>query len=90
MLQATIVKSYLAANQNPPEGQMMITQLATWAELLEHIPTEYINEYFLRAGRRKKGGFPANAYDIAEEWARLTNQRRWDSLIDDPAKRGGY
>lgn len=47
---------------------MLVMALGTWAKLLEHIPTERIDEYFVKASRRKTNGFAVNANDIIAAW----------------------
>jgi hypothetical protein len=60
--------------------------IGAWAEVLEDVPTNRLEEYYLRASKRKSNGFAVNALDIIAEWNRLAEQRRWEELIDDTNK----
>lgn len=84
-----IMKSRWAADQAPPIGAEKVGMVGAWAEALSHIPSDYLDEYYERATRRKTNGFAVNALDIIAEWNRLAELRELDKIIK-PEYRGKY
>jgi hypothetical protein len=66
-----IGKSRWAVDQTPPTGTEKIAMLGTWAELLDEIPTEHLNECYINAAKHKKDTYPINAMDMLQAWVRV-------------------
>lgn len=73
-----------------PEGDAMLLEIEATHEALEDVGTEYLDEYYKRATKRKTNSFRVNGLDIINEWNRLADQRRYDSYMFDPKDRGKY
>lgn len=56
----------------------MIATINAWAEVLDGIPLDRLNEYYVRASRAKRGGFAVNSLDIRDMWNRLSDNRKMD------------
>jgi hypothetical protein len=67
------------------EAEVLPVYALAWHRVLEDVPTNRLDEYYLRAVKRKDNGRAVTATDIIAEWNRLTDQRRWDGLIADTA-----
>jgi hypothetical protein len=59
-------------------GAEKIGMVGAWAEALEDISSDYLEEYYRRATKTKTNGFPVNALDIIAEWNKQKENRRLD------------
>ncbi len=81
------MKSRLSADQAVPVGKEKLLMIGAWAEVLEDIPDELLEEYYLRASKAKTNGFPVNALDIIAAWNERAETRRWEAMIDPEQQR---
>lgn len=59
-----IFKAHLAASLVPPDEVVMLEMIGAWAEVLEDIPTDWLEEFYRTAAKSKANGFAVNALDI--------------------------
>jgi hypothetical protein len=71
------------------EASVLPAYALAWHRALASIPTDRLDEYYLRAFGRKETGKPVTATDIMAEWNRLRELRELDEDLK-PEYRGRY
>lgn len=67
-----------------PDGAQMTAMIAVWAEVLQEIPSEYLNHAYLEVVRSHASSFPLGANEIATAWRRF--RRAWVGEQSRPAE----
>jgi hypothetical protein len=75
--------------QSPIDSTTLPLYAMAWHRALASVPTNYLDEYYLRAFNRKPNGFPVTATDIIAEWNRCKEKRHIDSLMPE-SERGNW
>lgn len=64
--------------------------LGTWAQILEDIPTDELEYYFLLASKAKTNGFAVNANDIMAAWNNRAYLRHNEQVLIKQIKDAGW
>lgn len=68
-----IIKSRACSNLDAlsPQSPEMTLAVASWAEVLEDVPSEHLNDCYKTAMKRHATSFPLSAGEIASVWPEI-------------------